>query len=167
MEVSRRAVLKAGVATGAMIALGPSFAQAELQDYPLQKIGNTNDLVEGEAVYFTYPDGQSQGILVKLGREATAGVGPERDIVAFSAACTHMGCGVQYRGGRFVCPCHLSMFDPAVNGQVYQGLATSYLPQIGLRVEGNGDISAAFVEGLAWGRVDNLAEGAAEVGQGG
>jgi len=163
MKVSRRTVLKTGVATGATLALGPAFAQEDLQNYPLQTIGNVNELTEGEPVYFTYPDGQSQGILVKLGREAVAGVGPDRDVVAFSAACTHMGCGVQYREGRFVCPCHNSMFDPAVNGQVYQGLATSYLPQIALRVDGRtGDISAAFVEGLVWGRVDNLPNAADE-----
>jgi arsenite oxidase small subunit len=163
MKVSRRAVLKAGVATGAVVALGPAFAQEEVEDYPVQNIGNANDLVVGEPVYFTYPDGQSQGILVKLGREAVAGAGPDEDIVAYSAACTHMGCGVQYRSGRFVCPCHNSMFDPAVNGQVYQGLATSYLPQIGLRIDNQtGDISAAFVEGLIWGRADNLPMAAQE-----
>lgn len=157
MSVSRRTVLKAGVATGAMIALGPVFSQEEVQDYPRQRIGNLNELAVGEAVYFTYPDGQSQGILVKLGHEAIAGAGPERDVVAFSAACTHMGCGVQYKSGRFICPCHNSMFDPAVNGQVYQGLATSYLPQIGLQIDTQtGDITAAFIEGLAWGHADNL-----------
>ncbi|MDZ7708472.1 MAG: arsenate reductase (azurin) small subunit [Trueperaceae bacterium] len=155
--ISRRSVLKAGVAGAVFVALGPSFAQEYPEDYPLTVIGNANDLDVGQAVYFTYPDGQSQGILVKLGQEALAGVGPERDIVAYSAACTHMGCGVQFKQGRFVCPCHNSMFDPAVNGQVYQGLATTYLPQIGLALdEGTGDLSAAFVEGVIWGRVDNV-----------
>jgi len=55
MKVSRRSVLKAGVATGAVMALGPAFAQGEVQDYPVQRIGNLNDLVVGEPVYFTYP----------------------------------------------------------------------------------------------------------------
>ncbi len=157
MKVSRRSVLKAGAAGAALVALGPSFAQEYPEDYPLTVIGNINDLEVGQAVYFSYPDGRSQGILVKLGKEAVAGIGPERDIVAYSAACTHMGCGVLYKNERFVCPCHNSMFDPAVNGQVYQGLATTYLPQIGLRLnDQTGELSAAFVEGVIWGRVDNV-----------
>lgn len=37
MKVSRRSVLKAGVATGAVVALGPAFAQEEVEGYPVQR----------------------------------------------------------------------------------------------------------------------------------
>jgi arsenite oxidase small subunit len=124
--------------------------------YPAIRVGSVASLKPNEAAYFNYPDAKSQGILVKLGRSAVGGVGAGRDIVAYSAACTHMGCGVQYKGGRFFCPCHYSMFDPAKNGQNYQGLASTYLPQIQLRVDGGGNIFARAMEGLIWGRARNI-----------
>lgn len=159
MKISRRTVLKAGVATAATAAIGPSLAQvAPSQDYPVDSVAKLSELEVGKPVYFSYPDGNAQAILVRLGEEAIGGVGPDGDIVAFSAACTHMGCGVQFTDGRFLCPCHNSLFDPAKNGQVYQGLATSYLPQIPLRINGDGDIYATAIEGLIWGRVENIPE---------
>jgi len=124
--------------------------------YPALKVGNTRNLQNNQPVYFNYPDSRAQGLLVKLGRPALLGVGSGRDIVAFSASCTHMGCGVQYKGGRMVCPCHFSMYDPAKAAQVYQGLASTSLPQIQLRIQANGDIFANAVNGLIWGRAKNI-----------
>lgn len=66
-----------------------------------------------------------------------------------------MGCPVEFTGDRFVCPCHYSMFDPAKNGQVYQGLASDYLPQIVLEIDAAGDIHAVRMSGLAWGRTSD------------
>jgi arsenite oxidase small subunit len=67
-----------------------------------------------------------------------------------------MGCTVGYKNGRFVCPCHYSIFDPTKNGEVYQGLAVEYLPQIRLQVvQQSGDIYAQGIEGLIWGRVSD------------
>jgi arsenite oxidase small subunit len=48
------------------------------------------------------------------------------------------------------------MFDPAKAGQCYQGLASTPLPQIRLRVAQNGDILAQGVVGLIWGRARNI-----------
>jgi NADH-dependent fumarate reductase subunit C len=71
--------------------------------------------------------------------------------------CTHMGCPVVYSKKRFLCACHYSLFDPAKNGQSYQGHASEWLPQIILRFEPRtGDIYAEGVEGLIWGRVRNV-----------
>ena len=46
-------------------------------------------------VYFKYPFEDdalfSACMLVKLGTLAGGGVGPDKDIVAFSTLCTHMG----------------------------------------------------------------------------
>ncbi|HEY3900550.1 MAG TPA: Rieske 2Fe-2S domain-containing protein [Chthoniobacter sp.] len=43
----------------------------------------------------------------------------ENEVVAFNAACPHLGCAVEYRAGRaaFYCPCHNSEF--AVTGEVH------------------------------------------------
>lgn len=155
--VSRRRFLQGSVTIVAAASLAKAqswFAPALA--YPALKIGNVNDLKVGTPVSFNYPDEQAQGILLMLGTPAIGGVGRARDVVAYSAACTHMGCGVQYKSGRLQCPCHYSLFDPAKNGQVYQGLASSYLPQIPLRIAQNGDIYALAVEGLIWGRARNL-----------
>ena len=83
-------------------------------------------------------------------------MGSEMCIRDSSALCTHMGCPVQYEEGRFICRFHYSMFDPAKSGHPYQGLASSWLPQIPLRIDGKGDIYAVAVAGLIWGRVKNV-----------
>lgn len=158
MALTRRTFIKASTAAGAVAspALSKASQWTNGQSWPTVKVGNVRQLEPGKAVHFTYPDAASPAWLVKLEQPAYQGVGPNKDIVAFSALCTHMGCPVTFTGGRFVCPCHKSMFDPGKNGQVYQGLATDYLPQIQLSVDGAGDIHAERMEGLVWGRVRDL-----------
>ncbi|MCX7782457.1 MAG: arsenate reductase (azurin) small subunit [Meiothermus sp.] len=159
MVVSRRRIVQVlgGVTMASITGVGKAqFWFAPSLTYPAVRVGNIRNLQNNQPVYFNYPDARAQGILVKLGRPAIGGVGQGRDIVAFSAACTHMGCGVQYRNGRLLCPCHYSMFDPAKAAQVYQGLASTSLPQIQLRIAPNGDIFANAINGLIWGRVRNV-----------
>ena len=158
MPLSRRTFLKASAAAGAVTRpiLGHASEWLSGPPWPTIKVGNVGQLETGKAVHFRYPDDQSPAWLVKLEQPAYGGVGPDKNVVAFSALCTHMGCTIGFTGGRFVCPCHKSMFDPAKNGQVYQGLATDYLPQILLSVDGAGDIHADGVDGLIWGRTDDL-----------
>ncbi len=161
MAITRRRFIKgAGAAVGALGLAKAGFWFAPSLPYKAVKVANLKDLKVGEPVAFAYPDAQAQAYLIKLGRPAIGGVGPDRDVVAFTASCTHMGCPVQFKGGRFVCGCHYSMFDPAKNGEVYQGAAVEFLPQIPLRVvRQSGDVFAEGVEGLIWGRVSNLLEG--------
>ncbi|MFT2095137.1 arsenate reductase (azurin) small subunit [Acidiphilium multivorum] len=122
------------------------------------KVGNAKNLKQGKSVSFSYPDGGSPAWLLKLDESAVEGAGPDKNIVAFSGICTHMGCPIAFKDGRFVCPCHLSMFDPARNGVPYQGLASDYLPQIRLRIDrSSGDIHAVAMSGLVWGRERDVA----------
>lgn len=165
-KLSRRDFLKS---TGTVMAAGSLASAADAKvlrvltsprKMPSQKVARLADLKEDHPIAFTYPDPQSMALLVKLDREAVGGVGPGKRVVAFSRTCTHMGCPLEFKRdvtgqGRFVCPCHYSMFDPARNGSVYQGLATDFLPQIHLQIRRNGDIYATGVEGLLWGRVSN------------
>jgi arsenite oxidase small subunit len=92
-----------------------------------------------------------------LNQTAIGGVGNLKNVVAFSSLCPHMGCPVSYSKERFVCGCHYSMFDASKNGQTYQGLASQWLPQVILRLDGaSGNIYAEGIEGLVYGRISNL-----------
>jgi hypothetical protein len=78
---------------------------------------------DDQPVLFTYPgkDFYSSSMLVKPGVPASGGIGPDRDIVAFSTLCTHMGgqLGGTYKGRCKLlgpCPFHLTTFDLAKHG---------------------------------------------------
>ena len=152
LKLSSSATLLVGAA-----ANGVKVSHAYSLPYKRVKVANIQDLKTDEPVYFNYPDESSPAILIKLGTEAIGGIGPQKDIVAFSALCTHQGCPVNYEKKRFICKCHYSMFDPAKNGQTYQGHASQWLPQIVLSLDSStGDIYAEGIEGLVWGRAKNV-----------
>lgn len=83
---------------------------------------------------------------------ARAGWAPE-GIVAYSKICTHAGCAVSlYRsplspttesgGPALVCPCHYSTFDVLDGGSVQFGPAGRPLPQLPLKIDGDGQLRA-------------------------
>ena len=102
-------------------------------NYPKQGVGKT------AALKVNQPIGFATRIRVVALRDAAhgvarcaGGVGPNRDIVAYSMLCTHMGCPVSYDAGTsasFKCPCHFSMFDAELGGQMICGQATENLPR--------------------------------------
>ncbi len=57
------------------------------------------------------------------------------EVVAFSAICPHLGCAFQWRAdeGRFVCPCHLSVFS--LSGEVLAGPSPRPLDRLDVKVE--------------------------------
>lgn len=158
--MSRRQMLLSGGAAVALISLS-SFpgmavaAQALKASYPRQRIGSLAALNKGEPVAFNYPYSDIRNILVKLGVPAGAGLGPDKDIVAFNQQCTHMGGPLDgtYKPKHQVlgpCPLHLTTFDLTRHGMVASGHATESLPQIVLEVNGD-DIYAVGVMGLVYG----------------
>lgn len=166
--MSRRRFLLGG--SGAVIAVialtavpGLSLAeplQALKADYPRLRIGRLSALKIGEPIEFAYPYPDVSNILVKLGTPAGAGVGAQRDVVAFNQQCTHMGGPMQgtYKAAHQVlgpCPLHLTTFDLTKHGMVVAGHATESLPQIVLEVDGD-DIYAVGVLGLLYGYAANL-----------
>ena len=131
--------------------------------FPRRRIAALSSLREGELVRFEYPLAGQTSFLVKLGRPATGGVGPDGDVVAFSELCTHMGCPMaalynRDEGILGPCVCHFTTFDLARRGQVVLGQATTNLPQIVLEAEGD-DLFAINVLGIIYGYRDNLADG--------
>ena len=130
-------------------------AQALKAEYPRQKIGTLSALKTGVPVEFNFPYPDVRNILVKLGVPAGAGIGSDKDIVAFNQQCTHMGGPLDgtYKPQHQVlgpCPLHLTTFDLTRHGMVASGHATESLPQIMLEVQGD-DIYAVGVMGLVYG----------------
>lgn len=66
--------------------------------------------------------------------------------VAYSKLCTHMGCPVglfQQDPDVLVCPCHQAVFDVFDGARPVQGPARRPLPQLPLRIGGDGSVRAA------------------------
>lgn len=171
-SISRRVFLKVGGGIAAGVVIGvPHLTQAATTTpepqvvgrvnlpYKMKAITNVQKLQVNTPVSFFYPDASSPCALIKMGSPVPGGVGPERDIVAYSTLCTHMGCPVTYDTGQrvFKCPCHFSIFDPENTGQMVSGQATENLPSIVLEYNSNDDsVRAVAVEGLIYGRQSNL-----------
>ncbi|NOT97061.1 MAG: arsenate reductase (azurin) small subunit [Nitrospira sp.] len=171
-ELSRRNFFKLGAcvvggacAANALPQIGQSADEAEACStltttlpYPRTRLANLTELPVGKPLALTYPDQSSPISLLKLGRRAVNGAGPDQDIVAFSHYCTHMGGTLTYRSetGAYHCPLHYAMFDAAKGGLIVIGQATDNLPQLDLDVDAHGNIYAVGVKGLIYGRQANV-----------
>jgi arsenite oxidase small subunit len=169
-RLSRRSFLKlsgGGVAAGtvSLTGVGSLAASPEVDPgrttlpYPHQRIVKSQDLTSNQPIYFFYPDPDSPCALIKAGTRISGGVGPDGDIVAYSVLCPHMGCPLSYdqQARTFKCPCHFSIFDPEMLGQMVDGQATENLPRIVLAYDSEEDsINALAVDGLIYGRQSNL-----------
>lgn len=165
VDVGRRQFLR-GSATSAAAAAAAAFvaqptrrAQAAARvDYPATRLANLADLVVDEPFNVAYPDGESPGVLLKLGHPVLGGVGPDGDIVGFSTLCPHKGFPLFFNAEDrvFNCPGHYSRFDPEKGGLQIWGQATQNLPQFTLVVDEAGDIHAEGVDELIYGRLSNV-----------
>lgn len=169
MSINRREFLKiSGAVAGAAGAAAAGSAEAAPQSqrigattlpYPRKAIARLSGLRDNVAVTFQYPDAASPCAVIKMGRPTAGGVGPDGDIVAYSTMCTHMGCGVSYDPGSrtFKCPCHYSIFDAELSGQMTCGQATENLPQIVLEYNAKDDtVNAVSIDGKLYGRQANI-----------
>lgn len=163
VEAGRRRFLTGSLAAtaGAAAALAPEQAKARSLarvEYPANRLANVAELKVNEPKDIHYPDQDSPGVLLKLGRPVEGGVGPDRDIVAFSVLCPHKGWVLQYAPSdrTLNCPGHHSRFDCEAGGQQIWGHATQNLPQFLLRVDDKGDIYADGVDDLIYGRLSNV-----------
>jgi len=129
--------------------------------YPARRLGNLKDLKLDTPVAIIYPDDDSPGVLLKLGRRVEGGAGPDGDVVAFSTLCPHKGFPLFWRADdrTLNCPGHYSRFDVEKGGLEVWGHATQNLPQFRLLIEANGDIHAVAVDELIHGRLSNVLGG--------
>ncbi len=174
-KVSRRNFIKLGGMAAAVatseLTLGsrPSQAQegsvGELAGrttlpYPRESVlADVSSLQEGDTRRFFYPDEDSPCILIKMGRPVPGGVGPDKDLVAYSTQCSHQGCPLSYdpEARTLQCHCHFSIFDPELSGRMVCGQATVDQPQIALEYdEANDAVYAVAVKGLIYGRQANI-----------
>ncbi len=137
-------------------------APVVITTFPRQRVAALSDLRQGEPVDFEYPLQGQQNFVVKLGVPARGGAGDDGDIVAFSYACSHMGCPLNglYKDEHKIlgpCTCHFTTFDLTNNGMVVLGQATQNLPQITLDIDGD-DVYATGAMGLIYGFRNNLVD---------
>ena len=147
--------LAAGVLPAAPAEAAPSLARVT---YPSTRLANMRELKVDDPLQIAYPDEDSPGVLIKLGRAVEGGIGPERDIVAYSTLCPHKGYPLNYVAAdkTLNCPGHYSRFDCERGGQQIWGQATQNLPQFKLRIDSKGDIFAEAVDELIYGRLSNV-----------
>ena len=162
----RNFLLTGGIATTVIMVGIPGLPEAQtpavVATYPRKFITRLSELVVDEPFDFEYPDegAYAESILIKLGREAGGGLGPERDVVAFNYTCTHQGGPLQgtYQAADKAlgpCPLHLTTFDLTRHGIFISGQAYQSLPQVLMELDGD-DIHAVGMFGLIYGRYDNL-----------
>lgn len=156
---ARTAAGAVGVAAASTLPSLPAAATPSLArvTYPVNKVGTLAELKVNEPKNITYPDGDSPGVLLKLGTKVEGGVGPDGDIVAFTTMCPHKGFPLAYRTDdrTMNCPGHYSRFDVEKGGLQIWGQSTQNLPQFRLRVDGS-DIYAEGVDELLYGRLSNV-----------
>ncbi len=93
----------------------PSGGVTQLS-WPRVKIINATSLQTLKPVRFNYPLVNTPNLLVKLGASAENGVGPDRDIVAYSDICQHLGCYFGFQAPDTSPPCNSSLKTSTAEG---------------------------------------------------
>jgi arsenite oxidase small subunit len=158
--VNRRDFIKtgaAGLAAATVAGVAPPTSASQTTDYLAIDVAALDTLEPGAEVAFEYPDANAPSVLLRLKEAVPGGVGPGKDIVAYSMLCTHKGCPLNFLSERqmLVCPCHWSSFDPAKKGRLVIGQASQSLPMIQLEIRG-GMVRAVGMDGLIYGRHTNI-----------
>jgi arsenite oxidase small subunit len=170
--MERRTFLKLAAAAGGAITIAALLSTLKAGTFvppptttaawPTVTVTNINKLTNLAPVVFYYPLTSTPNYLVKLGVAATGGIGPENDIVAFSAICQHLGCeyGFVAPGGSppcnaaykatmpmGYCCCHGSQYDFVHGAKVIGGPAPRPVPMVQLQLNSaTGDISAVGLQ---------------------
>jgi arsenite oxidase small subunit len=170
--MERRTFLKLAAAAGGAITIGALLSTLKagtfvppptaVAAWPIVTVTNISKLTNLTPLVFYYPLTSTPNYLVKLGVAAIGGIGPESDIVAFSAICQHLGCeyGFVAPGGSppcntsykakipmGYCCCHGSQYDFVHGAKVIGGPAPRPVPMVMLQLDtATGDISAVGMQ---------------------
>ncbi|MEZ5157368.1 MAG: Rieske (2Fe-2S) protein [Candidatus Nanopelagicales bacterium] len=142
-EIARRNVLAAGALGVAGVALvGCSSGGDTATETPTDQGGEqtmpASPATSGEGLVAVADVPLEGGVIVDSGQTKVVVTQPTQDdFVGLSAVCTHQGCLVnEVTDQRIVCPCHGSQFS-ITDGSVLQGPATSPLPPVAVKVDGD------------------------------
>jgi arsenite oxidase small subunit len=141
-----------------------NFSTTGSSGYPKTLVATLSSLQVDQPVYFNYPlnDQSEASILVKLGTAVTDGVGPDKDIIAYSQICQHLGCIYAFvppgsspqcngsyssPGPVGYCCCHGSVYDFTNDAKVLSGPAPRPVPRVVLEVDSSGNIYAIGMSG--------------------
>jgi arsenite oxidase small subunit len=142
-----------------LLAFVPQSAEgtAEQLSWPRVKIANIRSLNALRPIRFNYPLIDTPNILVRLGTTADNGVGPDRDTVAYSIICQHLGCFYAFVPAgssppcnsytspiaEGYCCCHGGEYDLVHGAKVIGGPPPREVPAVRLEYdESSGDIYA-------------------------
>ena len=166
---SRRNFLKLVLTLSGVAAVGSVASLFRVLEYvpspnapptswPVVKITNISTLDSATPLRFNYPLVDTPSVLVKTGAAAQNGVGPNSDIVAFSAYCQHLGlvysalpvgssppCNSNFKAPipQGYCCGHGGQYNFLKSGQVIGGPPPRPVPQVMLRYDDStGDIYA-------------------------
>jgi arsenite oxidase small subunit len=166
--MDRRSFLKLAAAAGGAITIAAVASTIKVATFvptqttqaawPKVTVANINQLQSLTPISFNYPLTSTPNVLVKLGVAAQGGVGPDKDIVAFSTICQHLGCQYSFvpSGGSPICNsaykavmpmgyccCHGSQYDFVNGAKVLGGPAPRPVPQVQLEFDSaTGNINA-------------------------
>ena len=184
IDKDRRTFLKAAVVASAALAVGgvaalsktiatPGQAQAnsstptgfprvQVKDITSGLLATVSNLSTNTPLSFYYPLDNEPNIIVKLGVAVDTGVGPNKDIIAYSDLCQHLGCNPGFvasgqsppcnpsykaAGPVMYCCCHGSIYDMTSAAKVIGGPAKFPVPRVVLEVDSSGNIFATGMAG--------------------
>jgi Rieske Fe-S protein len=142
-EVTRREFARYLVLGAGAMALG-NVGLAAWTELRSINTGKPQPIIElaavpvGKTYLFSYPSDADPAVLLRLA---------EREVVAFSQQCTHLGCVVYYQSeeNRWHCPCHDGNFE-TVTGAVISGPPPRPLGRIEVEIRDDGMIWAVGKE---------------------
>ena len=128
-EFTRYLVLGAGAMAAGNVGIAAWTQLRSINQGDPRPIVALADVPVGATYLFRYPTEDDPAVLLRVG---------DRDFVAFSQKCTHLGCVVYYEADaqRWHCPCHEGNFE-TTTGNVISGPPTRPLGRIAVEVRGD------------------------------
>ena len=128
-EFARYLVAGAGVMAVGNVGLAAWTQLRRINTGEPREIIALDEVAIGEPYLFRYPEDVDPAVLLRLG---------DRDVVAFSQKCTHLGCVVYYEAeeDRWHCPCHEGNFEVRT-GAVISGPPPRPLGRIDVEIRGD------------------------------